>query len=114
MRYYRKDKFQWVESREYPRYIKRPEIPSIDLTKEEKNFVFVLFDFLFSNQVSMKDAPFTCSIKDEIAGKYLDNDFIFVNEQVNSIIEEWCKDNKEKKEYLLCCFPNNWKIFVIY
>ena len=99
--YYRKDKFQWVESREYPRYIKRPEIPSIDLTKEEKNFVFVLFDFLFSNQVSMKDAPFTCSIKDEIAGKYLDNDFIFVNEQVNSIIEEWCKDNKEKKEYLI-------------
>jgi hypothetical protein len=78
-----------------------PDIPSIDLNQESETFVFGLFDFLFSNEVSLNDAPFTCAIKDEIKGKYIDNDFIFANEQVKPVIERWCNNVEDKKQYLI-------------
>ena len=29
-------------------------------------------------------------------------------------LEGWTIDQTNKKSYLLCCFPNNWKIFIVY
>ena len=109
--YYRKAVYYWYENKsEYNNYRRQwvtvqsksyPDIPSIDLNQESESFVSGLFDFLFSNDVSINDAPFTCKIKDEIKGKYIDNDFIFDNEQVKPVIERWCKDVEDKKKYLI-------------
>ena len=88
--YYRKAVYYWYSV-----------IPSIDLSQESESFVWELFDFLFTNKVSLNDAPFTCALKDEIKGKYIDNDLIFENEQVKPVIEKWCNNVKEKKQYLV-------------
>ena len=71
------------------------------MSQESESFVWDLFDFLFTNKVSLNDAPFTCTLKDEIKGKYIDNDLIFENERVKPVIERWCNNVEGKKQYLV-------------
>ena len=109
--YYRKAVYYWYyDKNEYNNYKRTwvtvrskgyPDIPSIDLSQESESFVWDLFDFLFTNKVSLNDAPFTCTLKDEIKGKYIDNDLIFENERVKPVIERWCNNVEEKNNTLL-------------
>ena len=109
--YYRKAVYYWYyDKNEYNNYKRTwvtvrskgyPDIPSIDLSQESESFVWDLFDFLFTNKVSLNDAPFTCTLKDEIKEKYIDNDLIFENERVKPVIERWCNNVEGKKQYLV-------------
>lgn len=75
-------------------------VPKIDLNNESDEFVYELLEFLFDNSVSIKESPFTYHLKKYFVDKYFDSDFIFENEQILPIIEQWANDDKKKK-YLI-------------
>lgn len=72
----------------------------IDLTREDNIFVFELMNWLFKNEIIIKTSPFTYHLKKYFDDKYFDSDYIFENEQLLSIIEQWADDDK-KKQYLI-------------
>ena len=75
-------------------------VPKIDLNSESDEFVYELLEFLFDNSVSIEESPFTYHLKKYFVDKYFDSDFIFENEQILPIIEQWANDDKKKK-YLI-------------
>jgi predicted RNA-binding protein with RPS1 domain len=72
-------------------------VPKIDLNNETDEFVYELLEFLFDNSVSIEESPFTYHLKKYFVDKYFDSDFIFENEQILPIIEQWANDDKKKK-----------------
>ena len=75
-------------------------VPKIDLNSESDEFVYELLEFLFDNSVSIEESPFTYHLKKYFVDKYFDSDFIFENEKILPIIEQWANDDKKKK-YLI-------------
>lgn len=88
--YYRRYRNGWFSS----------YIPKIDLIKEDDSFICDLMDFLFNNDVNIKDSPFTYHISSYIIDKFFANEFIIENEELLlPRIERWA-DNADRKKYL--------------
>lgn len=73
---------------------------SIKLEKETDTFVNEMMDFLFANNISIKESPFTYRIKHYFYGKYLSDDYLFDDEKLLPSIRIWV-DNDKKRQYLL-------------
>ena len=71
----------------------------IDLKKESLEFVDDSFNWLCDNKISISDSPFTYHLKKYFINKYFDCDYIFENEQLLPVIEQWA-DTDKKKKYL--------------
>ncbi len=85
--YYRRQINKWYDS----------WIPKIDLSNETEEFVFELMDFLFKNDISIQESPFTYHLKKYFSDKYFDCDYIYAEEQLLPVIEYWANDEKKKK-----------------
>ena len=107
--YYRKEVFVWYESYNswssyYKRYVTNKKkgttsIPNIELSQVEYVFSCDLMDWLCNNDISIQESPFTYHLKHYFADKYFDSNYIFENEQLLPVIEQWA-DTDKKKKYL--------------
>lgn len=107
--YYRKKIFVWFESyNSYSSYYKKyvtnkrkgdTSIPYIELSHANQGFVCELMDYLCDKDISIDKSPFTCQLKTNFDNKYFDSDFIFENERLLPVIEQWA-DTDKKKKYL--------------
>lgn len=88
--YYRKQKRGWFAS----------FVPQIDLNNETDEFVNELLDFLFVNDLSVEESPFTYHLNKYFDDMYFDSDYIFKTEQLLPVIEKWA-DSDKKKQYLI-------------
>ena len=75
-------------------------VPKINLAKESDEFTSDLLDFLSTNDLSVKESPFTYHLNEYFANKYFGSDYIYENEQLLPSIEKWAVDDK-KKQYLI-------------
>lgn len=87
--YYRRHKKNWNNL----------YVPKIDLDNETDEFVYELLDFLYHNDISIDESPFTYHLKKYFHEMHFDSDYIFEYEQLLPIIESWANDDK-KKQYL--------------
>lgn len=72
----------------------------IDLDKETRDFSFDILNFLYDNNISIKESSiFTFHLESYFTNKFFDNNFIFEYERVSPIIEQWA-DNDKKRQYL--------------
>ena len=91
---------QFLFATYYRRHIKHWNnlyVPKIDLGKETESFVHELFDFLYDNNISIIESPFTYHLKESLTNKYFGSDYIYENEQLSPAIEKWADDDKKKK-----------------
>lgn len=91
---------QFLFATYYRRHIKHWNnlyVPKIDLGKETVSFVHELFDFLYNNNISIIESPFTYHLKESLTNKYFGSDYIYENEQLSPAIEKWADDDKKKK-----------------
>lgn len=73
---------------------------SINLENETDAFVSEMMNFLFENNISINDSPFTYRIKRYFNGKNLSNEFLLDEEKLIPSIRLWA-DCNEKKHYLI-------------
>lgn len=85
--YYRRHKRNWNNL----------YVPKIVLSKETESFVNELLDFLYDNNISITESPFTYHLKTYFIGKYFDSNYLFESEQLLPTIEQWADDDKKKK-----------------
>jgi predicted RNA-binding protein with RPS1 domain len=89
--YYRREKRGWYNG----------WIPRVDLSQESNDFVNELMNFLFDNHIDISStSSFTYHIIEYFRNKYFNNDYVFENECLLSIIEKWADEGTKKKEYL--------------
>lgn len=73
---------------------------NIKLEKETEIFINEMMNFLFYNDISIKESPFTYRVKHYFSGKNLSEDYLFDEEKLIPSIKTWA-DCIEKKEYLI-------------
>lgn len=73
---------------------------SIKLENETENFINEMMNFLFNNDISIKESPFTYRIKHYFSGKNLSDNYLFDEEKLIPSIKMWA-DSIEKKQYLI-------------
>ena len=83
--------------RRYKRNWNNLYVPKIVLSKEIESFVNELLDFLYDNNISITESPFTYHLKTYFIGKYFDSHYLFESEQLLPTIEQWADDDKKKK-----------------
>lgn len=83
--------------RRYKRNWNNLYVPKIVLSKETESFVNELLDFLYDNNISITESPFTYHLKTYFIGKYFDSHYLFESEQLLPTIEQWADDDKKKK-----------------
>lgn len=83
--------------RRYKRNWNNLYVPKIVLSKETESFVNELLDFLYDNNISITESPFTYHLKTYFIGKYFDSNYLFESEQLLPTIEQWADDDKKKK-----------------
>ena len=91
---------QYLFATYYRRHIKgwnNLYVPKIDLSKETESFVHELLDFICNNNILIDESPFTYHLKKYFDDKYFASDYVFDNEQILSIIEQWANDDNKKK-----------------
>lgn len=74
-------------------------VPKIDLNKETEEFVHEILDFLYDNNISIEESPFSYHLKIYFSDKYFNSNYILDSEQLLSTIENWA-DNDKKIKYL--------------
>lgn len=72
----------------------------IDVEKEGNDFVIEMMDFLFENEIKIQTSPFSNHLYRYFDEKYLDNNYILVQERLLQLIENWAV-NDQKKTYLI-------------
>lgn len=85
--YYRRHKRNWNNL----------YVPKIVLSKETESFVDELLDFLYDNNISITESPFTYHLKNYFIDKYFDSNYLFESEQLLPTIEQWADDDKKEK-----------------
>ena len=59
-----------------------------------------MMNFLFNNDISIKESPFTYRIRHYFRGKNLSDDYLFNEEKLIPSIQKWA-DSIEKRQYLI-------------
>lgn len=72
---------------------------NIKLENETDSFIYEMMDFLFDNNISIKDSPFSYRIKRYFVGKNISDNFVFDEEKLYAPIRKWADDEK-KVQYL--------------
>lgn len=73
---------------------------SIKLENETEFFINEMMNFLFNNDISIKESPFTYRIRHYFRGKNLSDDYLFNEEKLIPSIQKWA-DSIEKRQYLI-------------
>ncbi|RGL16264.1 sacsin N-terminal ATP-binding-like domain-containing protein [Bacteroides uniformis] len=75
-------------------------VPNVDIVKAHENWVFDLFDTLYSQSVELYNDCFGYRLSPYFTNKYLSNDYILDKETILPSIEKWA-DTEEKRSYLV-------------
>lgn len=94
--------YQYLFAVYYRRGIKKWNnrfVPQIKLENQTNEFINDLLNFLCVGDISISESPFTYHLTKYFDNKYFDSDYIFEEEQILPVIEQWA-DNDKKKKYL--------------
>lgn len=82
----------------YYKRLHNSRLPNIDLNRFGC-YVCDLMDFLYDNNISVENSPFTFFLEKYLVNKYFNSMYILPDEKVLFSIEQWA-DSNEKKQYL--------------
>ncbi|MBQ9254932.1 MAG: ATP-binding protein [Clostridia bacterium] len=75
-------------------------VPNIELNNQTEEFVNDILSFLYDNNISIEESPFTHHLRKYFRGKYFYSDYLLENERLVPIIEKWVNE-EGKIKYLL-------------